>query len=432
MHSGIFAMAAAAGLTLFVLGNAHAETIDVARFRQLRAEGVAAASSGDLETAADRLGQAATIMPTHTGLILMQARVAAAEGRVPEAVVFLSRYADFGLIADVAADPLFAEVVVDPGFAPVAERLGRNRASVGAPSSVLRDSQLHLLEGLAWNSGDDELLVSSIRDHTIYRIDDGRLVSWLQPAQPLGIYGLAIDEGRDRLWAASVGSPESGVTEATDMGRTELLEIELSTGRIVAHHAPPAAARRNFGDVAVARDGTVAVSDSTTGEVFLLRPGGNGLEPLIGPGAFGSPQGMVFSSDAGLLLIADYSAGLYRIDLRTRGVAPVTMPEGLTLISTDGLALSDDGAVWLVQNGISPSRLMRLELTPDWRGIVGATVEAANLDSMDQPSGLTMGADAVLLIQQSQWGRFDGEGRPRADRADAAVISALPLARRRR
>lgn len=432
MGSGIFAMAVAAGLTLFVPGNAQAETIDVARFRQLRAEGIAAASSGDPETAADRLGLAAAILPSHSGLILMQARVAAADDRVPEAIVFLSRYADFGLIADIAADPLFAEVVVDPGFAPVAEQLRRNRASVGEPSAILRDDQLHLLEGLAWNSGEDELLVSSIRDHTIYRIDDGGLVPWLQPAQSLGIYGLAIDEGRDRLWAASVGSPESGVTEPADIGRAELLEIELSSGRILVRHAPPAAARRTFGDVAVARDGTVSVSDSTTGEVFILRPGGSGLEPLIARGVFASPQGMVFSPDAGLLLIADYSAGLYRIDLRTRQVAPVTMPEGLTLISTDGMALSGDGAVWLVQNGVSPSRLMRLELTSDWRGILESTVEAANLELMDQPSGLTMGADAVLLIQQSQWGRFDRDGRPRADRTDAAVISALPLTRRRR
>ena len=420
MRSGILAMAASAGLALCVPGHAHAEAIDVARFRELRAEGVAAASVGDLETAAARLGQAAAIMPTHSGLILMQARVAAAGGRVPEAVVFLSRYADLGLIADIAADPLFAEVVVDPGFAPVAEQLGRNGASVGAPSAVLRDNQLHLLEGLAWNSGDDELLVSSIRDHTIYRIDEGGLVPWLHPAQPLGIYGLAIDEGRDRLWAASVGSPESGVTEPADMGRTELLEIELSSGRVLVRHAPPA----------VARDGTVSVSDSTTGEVFLLRPGGRGLEPLIGPGAFGSPQGMAFSSDAGLLLIADYSAGLYRIDLRTREVTPVTMPEGLTLVSTDGMALSADGSLWLVQNGVSPSRLMRLELTADWRAIVEATVEAANLEHMDQPSGLAMGTDKVLLIQQSQWGRFDREGHPRADRADAAVVSSLPLVRR--
>ncbi|WP_309628511.1 hypothetical protein [Brevundimonas sp.] len=429
MRSGILAMAAAAGLTLFAPGNAHAETIDVARFRQLRAEGVAAASSGDLEAAADRLRQAAAIMPTHTGLILMQARIAAAGGHAPEAIVFLSRYADFGLIADIAADPLFAEVVVDSGFAPVAEQLRRNRASVGEPSAILRDDQLHLLEGLAWNSGGDELLVSSIRDHTIYRIDDGGLVPWLQPAQSLGIYGLAIDEGGDRLWAASVGSPESGATDTADTGRTELLEIELSSGRILARHAPPPAPRRNFGDVAVAGDGTVSVSDSTTGEVFLLRPGGSGLEPLIGPGAFGSPQGMAFSPDAGLLLIADYSAGLYRIDLRTREVAPVMMPDGLTLISTDGMALSGDGALWLVQNGVSPSRLMRLELTSDWRGVVEATVEAANLEYMDQPSGLAIGADAVLFIQQSQWGRFDREGRPRADRTDTAVISALPLAR---
>ena len=141
---------------------------------------------------------------------------------------------------------------------------------------------------------------------------------------------------------------------------------------------------------------------------------------------------MVFSPDGTVLLIADYSVGLYRIDLRTKEVSLVAMPEGLTLIATDGLALSGDGAVWLVQNGVTPSRLVRLELTPDWRAIAGASVEAANLADMDQPSGLAMGDDAVLLIQQSQWGRFDGDGQPVAGRADPVVISALSLTGRGR
>lgn len=430
MAFGRFAKFAAVGLALGIVGSAQAETVDVARFRQLRAEGVAAANAGDLATATERLKLAAAIVPTHSGLILMQARVAAADGLDLEAVAHLSRYADLGLIGDFSADPVFAQVVADPAFAAVGERLIRNRESVGRTSMVLRDDELHLLEGLAWRRAGNQLLVSSIRDHTIYRIDpEGRLASWLQGAQPLGIYGLAIDESRDRLWATSVGSPESGVTNTPDAGRSELLEIELSSGRVLARHVPPAADHRNFGDVAVALDGTVSVSDSMSGEVFLMRPGGNRLESLIERGVFASPQGMVFSPDVGLLLVADYTVGLYRIDLRTREMSLVAMPETLTLISTDSMAMAGDGAVWVVQNGISPSRLMRLELTRDWRGVTLATVEAANLDNMDQPSGVTIGADAVLLIQQSQWGRFDEDGHPRADRTDAALISALPLPR---
>lgn len=404
----------------------HAQSIDLAQFRQLRSEAVAAANAGDLDAASQKLEAAAALNPGHPGILLMRARVAAAAGQQAEAVGFLERFAGFGLHADLVADPAFAEAQTWLGFTDVVERVALNRRPAGAPVELFRDGSLHLFEGLAWWKARDRLLVSSIRNRTVLQLlPDGELAPYLTEPEALGVFGLAIDEDSDRLWAAASGAAEAAGLLDADKGRSALIEIELSSGRVLRRHSPPAARRRNFGDVAVGPGGMVAVSDSTNGDVFLLRRGAAELETLSPPGTFGSPQGMVFSGDGTALIIADYSATLYRIDLATGAVQPLALPPGETLIAIDGLSAAPDGAIWAVQNGVSPNRLLRLELAADWRSVERVSVAMANLPDMDQPSGVTVSDRGIVLIQQSQWGVFDSAGLPQPGQVQDAVISVL-------
>lgn len=399
-----------------------AEGPDLVRFRQLRAEGVAAANAADLTTAALRLAEARAILPAHPGMILMQAQVAEAQGDGAGALGHLDAYARLGLTLSAAGQAGFPTALAAPDAVRVTEALSRNARPVGRTEPRAARSDFLLLEGVAAMPGADNLLVSSIREHTIYRVDsEGAFHPYLPGDQALGVYGLAIDATSDRLWAAAAGSEEAVGADSDQRGRTELMEIELSSGRVVARHAPPPAAERNFGDVAVGPEGTVAVSDSIHGEVFLLRPGATALQALVPAGVLGSPQGMVFSPDGRTLLVADYSTGLHRIDLTTETLDGVAAPVDTTLIGVDGLALTPDGSVWAVQNGGAPNRVLRLSLSPDWRTITAVSVAAANLDDMNQPSGIAATIDGLVLIQQSQWSRVGAEG----DQA-VAVISMLP------
>ena len=105
---------------------------DVAAFRRLRAEGVAAASADDLAGAARLLAEADTRVPNHPGLILMRARIAAAAGRPEEAMTQLSRYAAAGLVLNLAGDRALSALTGHPDFDALAAVIEANRAPVGA------------------------------------------------------------------------------------------------------------------------------------------------------------------------------------------------------------------------------------------------------------------------------------------------------------
>ena len=89
---------------------------DVAAFRRLRAEGVAAANADDLAGAARLLAEADTRIPNHPGLMLMRARLAVGAGQPEAAMAQLNRYAGAGLVMNLAGDRALSALTVHPDF----------------------------------------------------------------------------------------------------------------------------------------------------------------------------------------------------------------------------------------------------------------------------------------------------------------------------
>ncbi|MDQ7813738.1 hypothetical protein, partial [Brevundimonas sp.] len=108
-----------------------AET-DVVAFQRLRAEGVAAANADDLTTASARLAEADERIPNHPGLMLMRARLAVGAGQPDAALVQVRRYADAGLVVNLAGDRALSALSGEPGFDALTAAIEANRAPVGA------------------------------------------------------------------------------------------------------------------------------------------------------------------------------------------------------------------------------------------------------------------------------------------------------------
>lgn len=406
-----------------------AEEGAVARFRRLRSEGVDAIRADDLETAAARLAEADSVVPNHPGLILLRARVAAAMAAPDEALAHIDRYARAGLTVNLPAD--LAALDDAPGFAAIAQRLAANAAPHGAErlSVVFRMPGAGLTEGVARDEARGLWLVSQVAGRTILAVDgQGTVTPWSAPDADLGgVAGLAVDAGRDRLWAASAPLPPSR-REGAEAPPSALLEFELSSGRLVARHALPGEAGddASLGDVALAPDGVLYAADSMGGGLYRLTPGGGALQTLVPPGVFGSPQGMAVAPDGRGLIVADYSSGLYRVDLGSGAVTRMAAPEDAVLIGIDGL-VSDGAALYAVQNGVAPQRV--LKLTPDagWRGLEGVTVMAAALPELSEPTtAMVLGRDLVL-VARSQWGDFAPDGALRTPDPEPAIIARLAL-----
>lgn len=424
--------AAVAALALLGMTSAAAAQSDVAEFRRLRSEAVAAANADDIVTANDRLAQADTLIPNHPGMMLMRARLAAQSGDAAGGVAHLRRYADAGLVVDPARDPALSLLAGTPGYDEAVARVAANRAPVGAGQLSLVASLPagYLVESVARDEARGQWLVSSIAGRTIRAVsDEGAVKPWLaETPVTAGILGLAVDAERGWVWAASAPVPPATAhwPEGAAPPRAALLRIELATGRINALFEAPEGDGHSFGDVVLGPDGTVYVAD-TSGSVFRVSPTAEAtLEPAVAPGLIASPQGMVVTPDGKGLIVADYSSGLHRVDLATGDVERLAQPANASLIGIDGLA-SDGRVIYALQNGVAPQRVLKLTLDAGWTRIDGVEAVAANLPEIDEPTTGLVHDGGLVFVSRSQWSDFEETGALKEGADGPAIIARLRL-----
>lgn len=278
-----------------------------------------------------------------------------------------------------------------------------------------------LVEALAFDRR-DRLLVSSVHRPGIYLLrKNGALKRWSAEGATEGVFGIAADPARGDLWAASSGTAHGGDPRA----RPALIRFNLRNGRVRSVHEGPQGAK-SFGDLAIGPDGAVYVSDSGSGVVLRLRPGGVALEPLVSLGPRGSPQGLAVSPDGRTLVFVGYGSGLHRVDLESGAHSRIETPNGMELRGVDGVT-RDGEDLLLVQNGIAPPRILRLELNDAWSAVDELHVLARDAGMQEPTSGVVRDG-AFVFISRSQWTDFDAEGRPKSPTPAPAVISRLALA----
>ena len=74
-------------------------------------------------------------------------------------------------------------------------------------------------------------------------------------------------------------------------------------------------------------------------------------------------RGITMQPDGRLLYVADREMGILVIDTLEGRAAKLQVPETLNIGGIDGLYLWNNNLV-IIQNGISPQRVMRLQLDP--------------------------------------------------------------------
>lgn len=400
----------------------------MAAFRRLRSEGVAAVNKGDMATAAAKLALADAAVPNHPGLVVLRAKVEAAQGHMPAAVAFMARYAAFGLSIDVTADELLQRISIENEFAPVLRQLNANAAPIGKLDIVGSIEGAYIAEGIAWDAARNRWLISGVHERTIVAVKNDRTLSrFLEAgADADAVQGIAIDPTHKLLWAGSSGLPQARDLQPDHVGRGGLLKIDLATGRLLARYDAPAGKSRAFGDLTVGPDGTVYVSDSLAGEIWRLRPDATALERLVAPGPLGSPQSLVVTPDGKRLIVADYTSGLHVVDLATGAVSSLPTPADSTFVGTDGL-IRDGNDLIAFQNGLSPQRVVRARMDAGFTRVEHWSVLAANLPNLEEPtSGVVVGNDLVF-IGRSQWSDFKEDGTLAHNPPGPAMIVRLKL-----
>lgn len=275
---------------------------------------------------------------------------------------------------------------------------------------------LAMPEALAMDRAANRLFVGSLRDGNIHvRGPDGewRIFAGPDSVEGLnGVFGLDVDAERGHLWVATGHAPQFVGFDAEAAPQTALLKLDLETGERLAEHTIGESARSHLlGSVIVASDGTVFAADTRHPLVFRLAPEAESLELFFGSPNFSSLRGLALSGDNRLLYVADYELGVFIVSTDgARQAWQLAVPETLNMGGIDGIYWWNQYLV-VIQNGISPQRVLRLQLGSEGLGVTAVDPVLAALEEFDTPTFGVMDGSRLVMLSGSHWQHVDGRGR---------------------
>ena len=268
-------------------------------------------------------------------------------------------------------------------------------------------AEYRIVEGIAYDKATGRLFIGTVADGRLAYLHKG---AWHEV--PIGfprggLFGMAIDPRRRLLWIATGTVEETAVRDKPLSG---LIAVDLD--RLTVVERIKAAGESGVpGDVTIGRDGSVYMSDGKSGAVQILRPGMDALRMLVPPGRFKSPQGMALSGDQRTLYVADYSTGLWTVRVRDGQVMPMQVPKPMMLDGIDGLVkIPTENALIAVQNGTSPRRVIKLDLSPGGNRIDKVTVVEIVPPTAGDPSLMTRNQWRFWFVGDGQWERYGPGG----------------------
>lgn len=382
-------------LVLRPLGGADAEP----RWLVLNHAARQALQSKDYRKLRETLAELQPLMPGNARVLYNLAAADAHLGERERALAELRDLARAGLVYDFNADADFAPLRESAQFASVLRQVEANRKPVAGAAGVGDLAELDLLpEDIAYDAKNRRFLVGSVTKCKIIT-GDGKLFA----KSDWPVMALRVDARRRILWAATGWIPQCENCSPADRDKSALLAFRLDSGGLLQRVDSPV--KGLLGDMTIARDGTLYVTESSHGAVLRLRPGARALERLDEPGEFPSPQTPALSADERVLFVPDYPRGIAALDLQKRSVRWLQPARDIVLSGIDGFYRYRDSFV-AVQNGVSPERIVRFSADLQKQEIL-----EANTPGLGEPTHGTLAGDTFYFVANTGWDRYDSDGK---------------------
>src|SRR6185369_2987164 len=180
-----------------------------------------------------------------------------------------------------------------------------------------------------------------------------------------------------------------------------------------------------LGDMSIAKDGTIYVTDSIGGGAYRVAPGPLAAARLekIGDGML-SPQTPVASGDGKRLFIADYSLGIAVLDLSQPAPAKLQYlrhPDGVAVTGLDGLRLEGDTLIG-IENGTDPERIVRFRLNPAQTEITSAEVIEQKTERLGEATHVVKVDGWYYVIANVGWDKIKEDGELKAGKQFTAPV----------
>jgi sugar lactone lactonase YvrE len=330
----------------------------------------------------------------------------------------------------------FEAIADEPRFAEMRALLAAQAPKSHRSSAAFTLAERDLVPaGIAYDPLGKAFYVASLRKRKILRVvppartGPASVADFGSPS-PDGldaVLAVKVDAGRRRLWAVTGVDPAMEGFRPEDFGRSALVAFDLETGRRVGRWRPLSDPPHLFGDLAVGPAGEVFVTDTVSGEVYVLRPGASVLDVLVRRETFLAPKGIAVSSDGSRLYVSDLARGVFLVDPTTGAASVLDQPPGPWPIALEGLVLDGDALVGVAAT-LSRGRVGRWILTPDGRAARRSEILDCAHPAYRVPAGGTLVGGDYVYLANSQVDAFGGEGEPPSPESLAdVVVLRLPL-----
>lgn len=331
----------------------------------------------------------------NSGDLKMQLALAYAKiGDKPHAYDTLIRMQTQGFGYDISKDPRFEPIhgtkVWDYLVANLnvnAKQFGEGKTAFSLPKGD------HLYDALAWDAKRQDLLVGSARDGAIERVDaHGKIADFVKADAENGLWGvdsLAVDAAHGKLYAASSSTTIYQGFSGDNAGKAGIFEFDLVSGKFLRKYLFVAGdGTHRLTALVVAADGKVYAADAAHKQIFMLEDGQ--LRDILNNPKLSSFSALAISGDGRTLYLADYALGIFGFDLATGKAFEVAYdPSRLVLGGIVSMAWFD-GTLAIVEDGMVPKRIMRLQLDKD-----GHSITSAMPLDVAHPEFAALGASAV-------------------------------------
>src|SRR4029077_8152533 len=408
-------------LVVFFVLICSSHALDRAHYSELTQKLGALAKQKDWQGARAVLTEIGRELPGPTPrYFLTVASVEAHMGHKAEVLQWLQKFTATGLSYDIAKDDDLKALLTEDGGQKIVAKRKEPTKPIEKAEFVCSLPQADIMpEDITYIKSSGSFVVSSVQHRTLYRVSLPRLGSKECSMQELPLaaeakrwptLAVSTDPKRRTLWMTASAMPGFSGFPKEDDGKTELLEIDAISGKVLHRFDPGTTGPAVLGDMCVTDDGTVYVTDSIGGGVYRLH---GDLETAklekIADGLF-SPQSPVLSRDGKRLFVADYTMGVAVINLATANAGTkinyLPHPENVAVVALDGLYLSGDSLIG-IQNGTDPIRVLRLRMNPAQTEITGAEVVEQASERMGDPTHAVAVDDWFYLSANVGWSKVD-------------------------
>lgn len=381
--------------------------------RELIENGRSAYEKGDFESSLNFFIKANELRPYHPMITRLLVRLNSLTNRKQEAFESLN---DLRLIDADVEFLLHSDLQViqgDKNFKEVQKAFDQMNAIEGDYDTVAVVTQRKLHpESIVVLPNDGGVLLGSVHEKRIVQIaENGTVDDWV-PSGAHGLYavmGMKVDEKRNLLWVASTAIPQMIWYSDELEDKAAVFAFDLTTKALVKKYEPSIDGAYWFGDLAIAEDGTVYISNSQTPEIYRIESvDGEIVKWRTFPDLIALQGLTVVDKD---LFFADYILGVFSVPTNAEAKTPIKInhPDGTIMKGIDGLYAKDNRLI-TIQNGVYPNRISSWKLSSDNKTVTEMKFLNKANSLFGEPTLGTVHEDTFYYIANSQWNGYQRDG----------------------